>query len=181
MNKNSSNLNIIPNNIYYNNINNTNNIIYNNKNKFKFNINDSDGSENEIDMPAKKYKMAITNKINKLSNEQKKGIRQIVSDNCLLEQNSESNFMKVDVNKMPFRQLKQLEKYVNKCIKDNNKNNIFNSSLSLINNESCGSKLDLTKIGYSKLGLIEEEKELDILKNDDLSSGLSDDEDEEDE
>ena len=175
--KNSSNINTIANNnsIYSNNSNN----IFNNKNKFKFHFND-DGSEYISDIPAKKYKMAITNKINKLSNEQKKGIRSLISDNCLLEQNSESNFMKVDVNKMPFRKLKQLEKYVNKCIKDNNKNNNFNSNLSLINNESCCSKLDLNKIGYSKFGLVEEEKEIDILKNDDLSSGLSDDEDEED-
>ena len=170
--KNSSNINIIANNnIYYNN----SDIIYN-KNKFKFHFNDSEGSEHTSDIPAKKYKMAITNKINKLSNEQKKGIRSFISDNCLLEHNSESNFMKVDVNKMPFRKLKQLEKYVNKCIKDNNKNNNFNSNLSLINNESCCSKF-----GYSKFGLVEEEKEIDILKNDDLSSGLSDDEDEEDE
>ena len=126
----------------------------------------------------KKYKTAITNKINKLSNEQKRGIRSIISDNCLLEQNSESKVMKVDVNKIPFKQLKQLEKYVNKCIKENNKNN----NLSLINNESYGeSNLNLNKLGYSKMALIEEEKEIDILKNDDLSSCLSDDEDEEDE
>lgn len=170
--KNSSNINIIANNnIYYNN----SDIIYG-KNKFKFHFNDSEGSEHTSDIPAKKYKMAITNKINKLSNEQKRGIRSFISDNCLLEHNSESNFMKVDVNKMPFRKLKQLEKYVNKCIKDNNKNNNnFNSNLSLLNNESCCSKF-----GYSKFGLVEEEKEIDILKNDDLSSGLSDDEDEED-
>ena len=176
--KNSSNINTIANNnnqIYYNYTNN----IYNNKNKYKFHLND-EKSEYISDIPAKKYKMAITNKINKLSNEQKRGIRSFISDNCLLEQNSESNFMKVDVNKMPFRKLKQLEKYVNKCIKDNNKNNNFNSNLSLINNESCCSKLDLNKIGYSKFCLVEEEKEIDILKNDDLSSGLSDDEDEED-
>ena len=175
--KNSSNINIIANNnIYYNNSNN----IYN-KNKFKFNINDFDGSENNSEISAKKYKMAITNKINKLSNEQKRGIRSIISDNCLLEQNSESKVMKVDVNKIPFKQLKQLEKYVNKCIKENNKNN-NNSNLSLINNESYGeSNLNLHKLGYSKMALIEEEKEIDILKNDDLSSCLSDDEDEEDE
>ena len=86
--------------------------------------------------------------------------------------------MKVDVNKIPFKQLKQLEKYVNKCIKENNKNN----NLPLINNESYGeSNLNLNKLGYSKMALIEEEKEIDILKNDDLSSCLSDDEDEEDE
>ena len=122
--------------------------------------------------------MAITNKINKLSNDQKKGIRSIISGNCLLEQNTESNVMKFDVNKMPFNQLKKLEKYVNKCTKDNNRN-IFNSNLSLINNENCGSNLNMNKIGYSKLSLFEEEKEIDILKNDDLSSALSDDEDDE--
>ena len=175
--KNSSNINIIANNnIYHNNSNK----IYN-KNKFKFNINDFDGSENNSEISAKKYKTAITNKINKLSNEQKRGIRSIISENCLLDKNIESNVMKVDVNKMPFKQLKQLEKYVNKCIKDNNKNNNYNSNLSLINNESCSTKLNLNKLGYSKFGEIEEEKEIDILKNDDLSSGLSDDEDEEDE
>ena len=87
--------------------------------------------------------------------------------------------MKVDVNKMPFNQLKKLEKYVNKCIKENNKNNNnFYSNLSLINNnESYGSNMN--KLGYSKLSLFEEEKEIDILKNDDLSSALSDDEDDE--
>ena len=173
--KNSSNINIIANNkSYYNN-----NLF--NKNKFNININDSEGSENSSNISAKKYKTAITNKINKLSNEQKRGIRSIISDNCLLEQNSESKVMKVDVNKIPFKQLKQLEKYVNKCIKENNKNN-NNSNLSLINNESYGeSNLNLNKLGYSKMALIEEEKEIDILKNDDLSSCLSDDEDEEDE
>lgn len=173
--KNSSNINIIANNkSYYNN-----NLF--NKNKFNININDSEGSENSSNISAKKYKAAITNKINKLSNEQKRGIRSIISDNCLLEQNSESKVMKVDVNKIPFKQLKQLEKYINKCIKENNKN-INNSNLSLINNESYGeSNLNLHKLGYSKMALIEEEKEIDILKNDDLSSCLSDDEDEEDE
>ena len=175
--KNSSNINIIANhNIYYNN----SNYIYNTKNRFKLHFNDSDGSENASEMSAKKYKMVITNKINKLSNDQKRGIRSIISENCLLEKNSESNVMKVDVNKMPFNQLKKLEKYVNKCIKDNNKNNNnFNSNLSLIRNESCGSNLNMNKIGYSKLALFEEEKEIDILKNDDLSSALSDDEDDE--
>ena len=177
--KNSSNINIISNNnnnLYYNNSNNN---IYNNKNLFKLHFNDSDGSENASEMPAKKYKIAITNKINKLSNDQKKGIRAIISDNCLLEHSSESNVMKVDVNKMTFYQLKKLEKYVNKCIKDNNRNNNYNSNLSLINNESFGSNLNMTKLGYSKLSLFEEEKEIDILKNDDLSSALSDDEDDE--
>lgn len=177
--RNSSSINSIANNNSFYNYND--NIYNNNKNKFKFHFNDSEESENISDVTTKKYKMLISNKINKLNNDQKKGIRSIVSSNCLLDKNSESNVIKVDVNKMPYNQLKQLEKYVNKCIKENNKNYNFNSNLSLVNNDSCASKLNLKNLGYSKFGLVEEEKEMDILKNDDLSSELSDDEDDDEE
>ena len=177
--RNSSSINSIVNNNSFYNYND--NIYNNNKNKFKFHFNDSEESENISDVTTKKYKMLISNKINKLNNDQKKGIRSIVSSNCLLDKNSESNVIKVDVNKMPYNQLKQLEKYVNKCIKENNKNYNFNSNLSLVNNDSCASKLNLKNLGYSKFGLVEEEKEMDILKNDDLSSELSDDEDDDEE
>ena len=172
------NYNTNMNNSFYNY---NDNIYNNNKNKFKFHFNDSEESENISDVTTKKYKMLISNKINKLNNDQKKGIRSIVSSNCLLDKNSESNVIKVDVNKMPYNQLKQLEKYVNKCIKENNKSYNFNSNLSLVNNDSCASKLNLKSLGYSKFGLVEEEKEMDILKNDDLSSELSDDEDDDEE
>lgn len=179
--KNSSNLSLVANNSTNYISCNSGNSLCNNKNKFKLHLNDSDCSDNDYEIQVTKYKTAISNKINKLSNEQKRGICSIISENCLLENSSESksNVMKVDVNKMPFNQLKKLEKYVNKCIKENNKNNNnFYSNLSLINNnESYGSNMN--KLGYSKLSLFEEEKEIDILKNDDLSSALSDDEDDE--
>jgi hypothetical protein len=61
---------------------------------------------------------------------------------------------------MTRNQLKQLEKYINQCIKENN----------------CG----LSSASAKSLELkrfYEEEKEMDILKND-LSSCLSDDDDE---
>ena len=51
----------------------------------------------------------------------------------------------------------------------------------MVNNDSCASKLNLKSLGYSKFGLVDEEKEMDILKNDDLSSELSDDEDDDEE
>ena len=88
--------------------------------------------------------------------------------------------MKIDVNTISFKQLKQLGKYVNKCIKDNTKNNNnYNSNLPLINKENFGlSNLNLNNSGYSKMELIVKEKENDISKKDDLSSCLSDDEDE---
>ena len=65
--------------------------------------------------------------------------------------------MEINVNKMTLSQLKELNKYLNQCINDNNSN--VNSSID------------------KKLELFENEKECDILKNDDLSSCLSDDED----
>ena len=150
-----------------------------NKNEFNISTNKFEDKENWSNISEKKYRTA--NKINKLNNEQKRGIRSIISDNCFLEENSESKVMKIDVNTISFKQLKQLGKYVNKCIKDNNKNNNYNSNLTLINKESFGlSNLNLNKSGYSKMELIEKEKGNDISKKDNLSSCLSDDEDEED-
>ena len=168
------------NNISINNNNNyssyysNNKIFFNNKNKFKFHLNESFDDNNHIssEMSMQKYKSEISNKISKLSNEQKRGILTIISSNCVLDnKNSESTVMKLDVNKMSIIQLKELGKYVNKCIKDNNNNkninylNYNNSNLSLYNNESENLNLN----------------ENDIIKNDDLSSCLSDDEDDEEE
>ena len=129
------------------------------KNKFKFNFADSDS-----EMSVKKYKNEITNKIKNLNNEQKKGLFNIVSNDCI-DKNMENNVMEINVNKMTFNQLKQLEKYVNKCIKDNKSG--FNSPM----------EKDID----SKNNFLDREKESGILKNDDLSSCLSDEDDDEDE
>ena len=130
------------------------------KNKFKFQFTDSDS-----EISVKKYKNEIRNKIKNLNNEQKKGLFNIVSNDCI-DKNIQNNVMEINVNKMTFNQLKQLEKYVNKCIKDNKSG--FNSSIEK-NKEMSKSKL------------LDDEKETDILKNDDLSSCLSDEDDDEDE
>ena len=130
------------------------------KNKFKFQFTDSDS-----EISVKKYKNEIRNKIKNLNNEQKKGLFNIVSNDCI-DKNIQNNVMEINVNKMTFNQLKQLEKYVNKCIKDNKSG--FNSPIEK-NKEMSKSKL------------LDDEKETDILKNDDLSSCLSDEDDDEDE
>ena len=146
---------------------NNNNYFYSfstSKNKFHLNLNDSD-SETLPEKSVKKYKIEISNKINKLNNEQKRGILRIISNNCV-DKNVQNNVMEINVNKMSFNQLKELDKYLNKCIKDNN--SILTSPLE-------------KKSEFSNSKFFEEEKECDILKNDDLSSCLSDDEDEEDE
>ena len=134
------------------------------KNKFKFQLNDSDS-----EIPVNKYKHEISNKIKNLSNEQKKGLFQVISNDCIDKNTKDHNTMEINVNKMTFNQLKKLEKYVNKCIKDNNK--CGTSSPSLMEKNS-----DLSRNKF-----FEDEKEIDILKNDDLSSCLSDDEDDDEE
>lgn len=123
------------------------------KTKLKFQFTDSDRTLPE--MSVKKFKLELTEKIQKLTNEQKKGILSIVSMNYV-DKNNNTAF-ELDVNKMPFNQLKQLEKYLNNCIKKNN------SSFSSLEKETSKD---------------EDQKENDIFKEDDLSSDLSDDEDE---
>ena len=158
-------------NIQINNKNYSNKYINNNnfqtfssyKNKFKFQVRESE-NENIAEKSVKKYQNIIENKIKKLNNEQKRGILGIISNTCL-GQNSENKVMEINVNKMSFAQLQELDKYLNKCIKNNNSN-------------ICSSFEK--NIQFSNSKLLEDEKECDILKNDDLSSCLSDD-DEDDE
>ena len=125
----------------------------NSSTKLKFNI----GPEGGEDVSVKNYKNIIMTKIQKLTKEQKKGLYNIVSNECI-GTNIQDNMMEININKMTRNQLKKFEKYVNKCIRENNNNQ---------------SSLSLKKI-------LDEEDDVDILKND-LSSCLSDDDDEDDE
>lgn len=126
--------------------------------KFKFQFNDA---ADQQEMSVKRFKSEFAEKIQKLTNEQKKGILSIVSNNYV-DKNSNMNAFEFDINKIPFNQLKQLEKYINNCIKLNSN---INCSLE---KESSKSRLD------------EGEKDNDIFGEDDLSSDLSDDDEEED-
>ena len=136
---------------------NNNNLFYL-KNKFKLEIKDNNNKDIS-EMSVKKYKNKITNKIKNLNIEQKRGILRIISNN-FIDKNIQNNVMEININKMNYNQLKQLDKYINECIKNNN----LNINCSKSNNI-----------------FIKEENECDIIKNDDLSSCLSDDEDEDDE
>ena len=128
--------------------------------KLKFTLG---GGEQDNELSVKNYKNQIMSKIQKLTTEQKKGLYNVISNACI-DTNTQDNVMEINVNKMTRNQLKQLEKYINQCIKENN----------------CGINFPSTKSLELKR-FFEEEKELDILKNDDLSSCLSDDDDEDDE
>ena len=128
--------------------------------KLKFTLG---GGEQDNELSVKNYKNQIMSKIQKLTTEQKKGLYNVISNACI-DTNTQDNVMEINVNKMTRNQLKQLEKYINQCIKENN----------------CGINFPSTKSLELKR-FFEEEKELDILKKDDLSSCLSDDDDEDDE
>ena len=67
------------------------------------------------EISVKKYKENISNKINKLNVEQKKGILNIISNN-LLDKNDRNNIIEFNINKIPYNQLKELNKYINECI-----------------------------------------------------------------
>ena len=126
--------------------------------KLKFNLG---GDEQDNECSVKNYKNQIMSKIQKLNKDQKKGLYNVISTECI-DTNVHDNIIEINVNKMTRNQLKQLEKYINQCIKENN----------------CG----LSSASAKSLELkrfYEEEKEMDILKND-LSSCLSDDDDEDD-
>ena len=137
------------------------------KNISKLNLNNSD-NDISSESSQKKLKNELINKIQKLNNSQKKGIIQIIFDNemPLENQNSPSKEMQIDINRIPIDKLKQLEKYLNDCI------NYNNSSMSNLLEKKWESQSNK---------FIEEEKEYDIIKNDDLSSCLSDDDEDEEE
>ncbi len=171
---------------YNSNYNNRNNSMSNiNKNKFKLSLSYTSSNEDNDEMISevsmKKFKNEIGNKIKQLNKEQKKGILSVISSNCL-DSGSDQNCMKLDINKMPFNQLKELEKYVNNCIKDNNKiiniNNFINKNINSL-------AIENSNINNCKNPFFDGEKEIKdigILGNDNLSSCLSeeDDEDEDD-
>ena len=102
------------------------------------------------------YKENVLNKINKLNIEQKKGILNIISNN-LIDKNKD-NIIEFNINKIPINQLKQLNKYINKCI---------NINIIINNNNQKNDSIEISKDDVS-------------LDDDDFTSFLSDDESEDD-
>ena len=113
----------------------------------------------DTDSEISRIKDSLGNKIKKLNSEQKKGILKVLNDND--NNNLINNEIQIDINKVSFDKLIHLDKYLNECIKTNN--------------------LNMSKSDLLSNKFIEEEDYLDILKNDDLSSCLSDDDEDEEE
>ena len=115
----------------------------------------------DTDSEISRIKDGLGNKIKKLNTEQKKGILKVINDNNSEDNNLINNEIQIDINKVSFDKLIHLDKYLNECIKTNN--------------------LNMSKSDLLSNKFIEEENDLDILKNDDLSSCLSDDDEDEEE
>jgi hypothetical protein len=84
-----------------------------NKVKFSYkenNINKSDNNNKNL----KKYKINLAKKIRNLTPEQKKRIINLIS-RIHLDKNNSNNVMEIDINKLPDKELKLLENYVNQC------------------------------------------------------------------
>lgn len=113
--------------------------------------------EKKKEISIEKYKEDILNNIKKLNIKQKKGILKILS-NSLINKNDKNNIIEFNINKIPFNQLKQLNKYITQCIN----NNLINQA----------QKDDISN------GQINDEKNENIVcdEDDNLSSFISDDE-----
>ena len=118
--------------------------------------------EKKKNISIEKYKEDITNNIKKLNIEQKKGILKIISNN-LIDKNRENNIVEFNINKIPLNQLKQLDKYINQCINNNNINK------DIIN--------QVEKSDISKHNVTENKKEnISFNEDDDYTSYVSDEE-----
>ena len=101
---------------YRTTLNNNNNQEYinNSSNKVKFSYRENNTNKSDNNKNIKKYKINLAKKIRNLTPEQKKGIINLISGNHL-DKNNTNNVMEVDINKLPEKELRLLENYVNKC------------------------------------------------------------------
>ena len=82
-------------------------------NKLKININDYNLLNDREKKISKKYKLDLVNNIKSLNSEQIKGIIHIIRDSLNFDEKS----LEFDVNKLPQDKLKELDRYVKKCLK----------------------------------------------------------------
>ena len=88
----------------------------------------SNTSTSKSPLPIAEKPMTITeknilgNKIRMLSQEQMKGIINILSDQCSIDNNSK--FFEFDIDTLSTKKLRDLEKYVKKCLKGNSSTSV---------------------------------------------------------
>ena len=134
-------------------------------NKLKFPVNGDITYNSKSQKNTRKFKLDLANKIRNLNPEQKKGIINLLPKSHFDSNNNHDGIMQIDVNKMHFNQLKELDRYVNQCLNGCD-DNINDSSLL----HNCNGDVI---VEHSETGKSQEDKEADILEE--LSDSLSSD------
>ena len=81
--------------------------------RLRIDINDYNLSSEKEKKISKKYKLSLVNNIRSLNSDQIKGIINIIHDNL----NHDDKTLEFDINSLPIDKLKELDKYVKKCLK----------------------------------------------------------------
>jgi hypothetical protein len=81
--------------------------------KLRIDINDFNLTSEKEKKISKKYKLSLVNNIRSLNSDQIKGIINIIHDNL----NHDDKTLEFDINNLPIEKLKELDKYVKKCLK----------------------------------------------------------------
>ena len=108
-------------------------------NKLRIDINEFNLYSEREKKISKKYKMSLVKNIRSLNSDQIKGIINIIHDNL----NVDDKTMEFDVNNLSMEKLRELDKYVKKCLKIKNKKNCKDTSnlplniISTQNNTTC--------------------------------------------
>ncbi len=81
--------------------------------KLKIDVNDFNIASEKEKKISKKYKMSLVNNIRSLNSDQIKGVINIIHDNLSVEEKT----LEFDINNLALDKLKELDKYVRKCLK----------------------------------------------------------------
>jgi hypothetical protein len=120
--------------------------------RLRIDVNDFNLASEKEKKISKKYKMSLVNNIRSLNSEQIKGVINIIHDNMSVEEKT----LEFDINNLALDKLKELDKYVRKCLKvkkrqvigsSSNINTNFNSSLPF--NSNAQNTKDLNRINVN--------------------------------
>jgi hypothetical protein len=88
--------------------------------RLRIDVNDFNLASEKEKKISKKYKMSLVNNIRSLNSEQIKGVINIIHDNLSVDEKT----LEFDINNLALEKLKELDKYVKKCLKVKKKQSI---------------------------------------------------------
>lgn len=117
--------------------------------KLRIDVNEFNIASEKEKKISKKYKMSLVNNIRSLNSEQIKGVINIIHDNLSVEEKT----LEFDINNLSLDKLKELDKYVRKCLKIKKKEVVDNIHSNNINktfiNRGLTSSQELNRINVN--------------------------------